>query len=300
MKFTDIAKEASALLKLGVVFMASGLMTMGAAYLVRIIVLRKVGEEAAGFYQAAWALGGIYVGFILQAMGADFYPRLTAAASDNTECNRLVNEQAEVGLLMAGPGILATLTFAPLVIQLFYSAKFEPAVEILRWNCLGMMLRVASWPMGFILLAKGARNPYFWTELLSGVVNVGLVWACVLGFGVKGTGIAFFGTYVFYWCAIYMIVRRASGFQWTAANRRIGLILLPTLIVVFSAWYVLPRVLMAALGATSTLLVGAYSLKRICTLIPPGRFPRSVRRALGILKLIPPDTNTCAGSSTLR
>ena len=300
MRFTDIAKEASALLKLGVVFMASGLMTMGAAYLVRIIVLRKVGEEAAGFYQAAWALGGIYVGFILQAMGADFYPRLTAAASDNTECNRLVNEQAEVGLLMAGPGILATLTFAPLVIQLFYSAKFEPAVEILRWICLGMMLRVASWPMGFILLAKGARNPYFWTELLSGVVNVGLVWACVLGFGVKGTGIAFFGTYVFYWCAIYMIVRRASGFQWTAANRRIGLILLPTLIVVFSAWYVLPRVLMAALGATSTLLVGAYSLKRICTLIPPGRFPRSVRRAFGILKLIPPDTNTCAGSSTLR
>jgi hypothetical protein len=33
------------------------------------------------------------------------------------ECNRLVNEQAEVGLLLAGPGVIATLTFAPLVIQ---------------------------------------------------------------------------------------------------------------------------------------------------------------------------------------
>ncbi len=57
--------------------MASGFLMMGAAYAVRIIITRKVGLDAAGFYQSAWTLGGLYVGFILQAMGADFYPRLT-------------------------------------------------------------------------------------------------------------------------------------------------------------------------------------------------------------------------------
>ena len=45
----------------------------------------------------------MYVGFILQAMGSDFYPRLTAVADDHAECNRLVNEQAQIGLLLAGP-----------------------------------------------------------------------------------------------------------------------------------------------------------------------------------------------------
>ena len=159
MKMKDVSAEISTLLKLGFVLMASGLMGMGVAYLVRIIVLRKMGEDAAGFYQAAWTLGGLYVAFILQAMGADFFPRLTAVANDRSECNRLVNEQAEVSLLLAGPGVIGTLTFAPLVIQLFYSAKFGPAVDILRWICLGMTFRVASWPMGFILLAKGARQP---------------------------------------------------------------------------------------------------------------------------------------------
>ena len=72
--------EAGALLKLGVAFNASSVLTMGAAYAIRLIVLRKVSFEAAGLYQSAWALGGLYVGFILQAMGADFYPRLTAVA----------------------------------------------------------------------------------------------------------------------------------------------------------------------------------------------------------------------------
>ena len=75
------------------------------------------------------------MGFILQAMAADFYPRLTSSAGDNTACNRLVNEQTLVGLLLAGPGVLATLTFAPLVISLFYTAKFGAAVGILRWIC---------------------------------------------------------------------------------------------------------------------------------------------------------------------
>ncbi len=76
-----VRQETSSLLKLGFAFMSSGFLMMGSAYAVRAIVLQGEGLEAAGFYQAAWTLGGLYVGMILQAMGADFYPRLTAAAT---------------------------------------------------------------------------------------------------------------------------------------------------------------------------------------------------------------------------
>ena len=154
-------KEVSDLLKLGLAFMSSGLMTMGVAYGTRITILHKLGIQATGLYQSAWILGGLYVSFVLQAMAADFYPRLTASAKNNDECNRLVNEQALVGLLLAGPGVIATLTFAPLVIALFYSAKFGAAVVILRWICLGAMLQVITWPMGFIIVAKGKPGLYF-------------------------------------------------------------------------------------------------------------------------------------------
>ena len=135
MTASQMKEEAAALLKLGFAFMASGILMMGAAYAVRIMVLRMVGLEAAGYYQAAWTLGGLYVGFILQAMGADFYPRLTAVAKDNAACNRLVNEQAQISLLLAGPGVIATLTFASVVIALFYSAEFgrgcgSPALDL--------------------------------------------------------------------------------------------------------------------------------------------------------------------------
>src|SRR5262249_46793155 len=141
-----------------------------------------------------------------------------AAANNNTECNHLVNEQAEVSLLLAGPGVLATLTFAPQLIHIFYTPKFEPSIEVLRWICLGMMLRVVSWPMGYILLAKGAKQPFFWSEFASSLVQVAFVWFGVRQFGLNGGGMAFFAGYVFYLVLIYFIVRWLSGFRWTPVN----------------------------------------------------------------------------------
>jgi antigen flippase len=283
----DVVREARALLKLGVVFMSTTLLAMGVAYLTRLIVARRIGVEAAGHYQAAWVLGGLYVGFIIQAMGADFYPRLTAVARDHAACNRLVNEQAEVGLLLAGCGVVATLTFAPLVIELFYSAKFGPAVEILRWICLGMMLRVASWPMGFILVAKGEGGLFFWTELVSNAIQVALVWAGVALFQLPGTGIAFFGMYVIYTVGIYVVVRRLTGFRWSAANRNLALRFAPLVGVVFVSWYWLPPVAATVLGAGITGLVGIYSARTLCALLPWERLPGPARVLLRWLRLAP-------------
>jgi PST family polysaccharide transporter len=282
-----VARETSALLKLGFVFMATGLMSFGVAYLVRIMVARDISLEAAGNYNAAWMLGGMYVGIVLQAMGADFFPRLTAAAADNHECNRLVNEQAEISLLLAAPGILGTLTFTPLVIQLLASVKFGPAVEILRWICLGMMLRVASWPMGFILLAKGARRLFFWSELVTGAVSLGMVWLGIHYRGLNGTGMAFAGTYLFYWLLIYFVVRSLSGFRWSAANRRIGLLHAILIAVVFAGWYYLPRPAVYAGGALIALFTGVHSLKTICTLVPLERLPRAAQRIVVLFRLNP-------------
>lgn len=287
MTASQVGQEAAALLKLGFAFMSSGLMTIGVAYVVRITLLRKVGIEATGLYQSAWTLGGLYVGFILQAMGADFYPRLTASAKDNTACNRLVNEQARVGLLLAGPGVIATLTFAPAVIALFYSAKFGAAVPILRWICLGTTLQVITWPMGFIIVAKGKRVLFFWSEVAWAIVAVGLAWICVRSFGLNGAGIAFFGSYIFHALLIYPIVRRLSGFSWSSANRHASLLFLSLIAGVFCEFYVLRLFWAAAIGTLAVVVSAAYSTRVLLKLTPLNEIPRPLRRLVLDLGLVP-------------
>lgn len=273
-----LRRETQALLKLGFAFMASGFLTMGAAYAVRIILARQVGVEATGYYQSAWTLGGLYVGFILQAMGADFYPRLTAHSKDNPASNRIVNEQTQVGLLLAGPGVLATLTFAPLVIALFYSARFHAAVDILRWICLGTLMQVISWPMGFIVLAKGRQNIFLLSDLAWTVVYVGLAWMCVRTFGLNGAGIAFFASYIFHAVLTYSIVRRLSGFRWSRENQSTGGLFLSLVALVFGGFYVLPFAWAVAIGSAGVSIGSAYSLWVLLTLLSPERLPRLVAR----------------------
>ncbi len=288
---SQVGQEAAALLKLGFAFMASGLLMSGAAYAVRLIVVRKVGFDAAGLYQSAWALGGLYIGFILQAMGADFYPRLTAIAKDNVECNRVVNEQAHVSMLLAGPGVIATLTFAPLIIALFYTPKFEGAVEILRWLCLGMTLRVISWPLGFIIVAKNVQNLLIFSELAWTVVYLGLAWVCVSSFNLKGAGIAFFGSYVFHVLMIYVIVRRLSGFRWSTANMQTSFLFIALIAVVFCSYYALPPLLAMGFGTLAVLLSGIYSIQVLLNLISLDRIPRPVLKSLQWLRLAPSSCN---------
>lgn len=288
-KVSQVGHEAAALLRLGFAFMSSALMTMGVAYAVRILVVRKVGVEATGLYQSAWTLGGLYVGIILQAMGADFYPRLTASAHDNTACNRLVNEQARVGLLLAGPGVIATLTFAPLVIALFYSSRFGHAVEVLRWICLGATLQVITWPMGFIIVAKGKQAIFFYSELAWTVVSLGLAWMCVTSFGLKGAGIAFFGSYVFHGFLTYPIVRRLSGFHWSTTNRQTGLLFFGLIAVVFCGFYVMPFFLATCVGILAVVVSGAYSIRTLVNLVAREQIPYSLRRLLAGFGLIPSD-----------
>jgi enterobacterial common antigen flippase len=288
MPWSQVRQEATALLKLGFAFMATGFLMMGAGYAIRIIVMRKAGAEAAGLYQSAWNLAGVYVGFILASMGADFYPRLTAVAKDDAECNRLVNEQAQISLLMAGPGVLATMTFAPLVIALCYSWKFMAAVGVLRWFCLGLTLQVVAWPMGFVVVAKNKQQIFFWTELAAASVQVVLGWFCIEYFGLAGAGMAFFGLYVWHSLLIFWIVRRLSGFRWSAANRKLNLLFLPLIGVVFGGFYLLPFWLATTVGTLAALLSGIYSLRALLKLAPLVRLPLRVRKVLAGLRLMPP------------
>jgi PST family polysaccharide transporter len=285
LRWAEVRRESGALLGLGLAFMASGLIMMASAYGVRLIVLRHDGLDAAGYYQAAWTLGGLYVGFVLQAMGADFYPRLVALIHDDARSNQVVNEQAQVSLLLAGPGMAATLTLASLVLSVFYSSAFGEAAETLRWVCLGMTLRVVTWPMGFIIVARGDQRLFFITELAWGLVSVGLAWMLVSRYGHRGAGMAFFGSYVFHALMLYPIVRSLSGFRWSVATARSVVVFGVSVAAVFMAFQWWPTAWALATGALVTLASTVYSLRELLRLASPQHLPASLRRLLGALRM---------------
>lgn len=273
-----ISTEAHKLLKLGLAFVATGLMSTGALFLIRAFVTHEEGVIGTGQFQAASALATIYIGFVLQAMGTDFYPRLTAIANNNRRCNQLVNEQTEVSILLGLPGILGTLAFAPWIVRLFYSDRFDQAAQILYWQLPGIFLQVNSWPIGFILLAKERALAFFLTDLAAYSVYVTLAWFGLRWYGLPGTGMAYLGLYLFHWVMIYFVARRVSGFRLSPECVRLSGFGLATLVLTLWARWKLPEPWSTITGALLAILAALYCLMILVRLVGSDKVTGWLRR----------------------
>lgn len=261
-RLPEMSREWRVMVTLGFAFMLSGLVTTLGHLAARTLVQRELGAEALGQIQAAWAIGMTYLGFVLGAMGADYYPRLTAAIRDPATATRLVNEQTEVALLLCAPVLLAMLGLAPWVINLLYSAEFGPAVEILRWQLLGDIPKVMSWPLGFVILAYGAGKTFVLTESLGmGVFVLGVLIGLPM-IGVTATGVAFLALYVAHLPLVWLLSRRMIGFRWTRAVKAQALLVMAAAVAVDIAarW---SDLLGAALGLGLAVIMGLWALMRL-------------------------------------
>jgi antigen flippase len=215
MTWRETLAETHGFVQLGFVMMWSGLLVSAVTYLTIILITQHEGTQAVGLYSAAFALSGVFVSFVLTAMGADYFPRLVGLAGDPSAMNRLVNEQTEIGLLLAVPGLLVTLVLAPWIIQIFYTREFIPAVELLRWFVLGCLGRVISWPLGFVMLALGKSRWFFLTETMFNMLHLGLIAAALSIFGLKGVAMVFPVLYIGYTVTVLGVAFGLTKFCWT-------------------------------------------------------------------------------------
>lgn len=277
MSWRQSLQAAGGMVRLGLVFMWNGLLGSLVAYCTRVLITQQIDLAAVGIFSAAFALSGMFVNFVLQAMGADYYPRLTAVAGDRSAMNRLVNEQTEIGLLLAVPGLLATLCLAPWIVRLFYTVEFLPAVELLQWFVLGCLGRVISWPLGFIMLALGKGRWFFVTETLFNGLHMALIAAGLLVMGIEGVALAFFILYLLYIATVYWVGHRLTAFRWSSGVQRMLIVLLTIVALSFVAARLVPLWPATVLGLVSSLVATVICLRGLVKRI--GQEHRIVRAA---------------------
>lgn len=183
--------EGKNMLIMGFMISLSGLIGLGTAYIVRIYISNHGGLADVGLYTAGFAIINTYVGLIFNAMGTEYYPRLSAVAHSNELSKQTINQQTEITLLILAPIVMVFLVFIQWAVILLYSYKFIAVDTMLHWAALGMFFRATSWPLGFFILAKGAGKLYFWNAIFGEALFLILN---ILGYklgGLTGLGISF-------------------------------------------------------------------------------------------------------------
>jgi PST family polysaccharide transporter len=208
--------QAKGMIFVGLAFCWNGVSGMLVQLAIRSEIIRGHGIEANGIFQSAWALSGMFSGFIISAMATDFLPRLTEVCDNSSEANRYINEQTEMGMLMVLPGLVGTISLAPFVLQLLYSSKFLAAATLLPWLGLGVFGQMICWPIGWISGAKGLKRWIITIETVSNIIRLLLSVAAIRWFGIKGLAISvpILNFFVFLPMTFWM-GHRLTGFRWS-------------------------------------------------------------------------------------
>lgn len=253
--------KARGMVQLGVSLMWSALMTTIVSYITNALITDHIGLAAVGINSAAFTLSGMFVNFVLNAMGADYYPRLASLSHDKEAMNSLVNEQTEIGLLLAMPGLLVTLSLAPWVIHVFYSVEFLPAVSLLQWFALGCLIRVVQWPMGFLQLVFLKGRWFLMTQTFLNTIHLVLIWQGIALFGIEGVAIAFFGLYVISLVVIHRVASHLTGFKWGSSCRKLLLFVGPVVAMTFVVARFLPLWLSTTIGIAASFISSVGCLR---------------------------------------
>lgn len=237
------------LLHLGVAFIITALVSTGLDMLTRVVVVHMFGLHAAGIYQAAWTISGTFSGVVLAAVGADFFPRLAAVIQDERPASRLVNRQLELGVLLSLPILLTALAFAPLIMRILYSAEFVGGSEVLRWLMVAVFLKVLSWPVGFVPLAKRTMRWVLLSQAVLVLVQVPLLFWLGARQGLIGAAQASVIALLVQGLFLMWTARQLVGFAWTAPVRQLILIAFGLV----AAEFLCPRLI----GGGASIVVGA-------------------------------------------
>ncbi|MCZ4224374.1 O-antigen translocase [Pedobacter rhodius] len=235
-------KDGLGMAKLGFFIVVNGFVATLSMYIIRKIIISHLSLTSVGFFQAVWTISTVYINVLLHAMLADYFPRLTMLQNDNQASNKLINQQLEVTLLIGTPMLIGMIVMAPIGLNILYSASFDVAVPILRWQMAGSFFTLLSWPLGVLYLSKNEGWYCVISESLRQLFYISFVYFAWKYFGFNSLGIGFLLAGVVNVIFVYFSLKKISGFKFSLINIKFiiifgtAVISILSLCLLFNGW----------------------------------------------------------------
>lgn len=260
-EWRQVGRDMLAMIRLGIPLMLGGLVAPLGLLSVRALVVDHLGPVRLGEFTAAWTISVTYLAVVLQAMGSEYFPRLSEKIGDVAATRTHVDRQTEISLLLALPILLAMQAAAPLVLNLLYSSQFTAGSAMLRWLIVADVLKLASWPMAFLILAQGRGVTFMLLEIATAAILPAITWVLIGQYGIFGIGIAYFVMYGFYLIATLSFAWSSIGFPWGKTSIQLvcwGVVM--TTLTGLSASY--SGILGSAVAVMATAVVAVVAMRR--------------------------------------
>ena len=171
---------------------------------IRSLLVEHSGVELASYWEGYSRLSIFMSGLAISSISLYYLPKLVEA-NTGQEMFKVVLWGVKFLFALALPAMILIFLFGSDIILLLYTTNFLEAIFLLKWELLGTFLKLLSFTVSFIMVAKKLTRVFVLSELISGLVFFVLSVLLVEMYGVVGASIAYAGTYLMYllWVVIY-------------------------------------------------------------------------------------------------
>ena len=196
-------------------YTAMALTSAATVPLTHIFIRKHLGEtlgwEAAGYWEAMWRFSAAYLMLVTSTLSVYYLPRLA-----ELKTGRDIKREILLGykIILPAAVVCASLVYLirHFIIQVLFSDAFRYVEVLFFWQLIGDTLKIASWLLAFVMVAKAKVKLYIVTELVFSALFYGLIYNLTPFFGLEAAAISHAIVYFIYLLTMYWAVVRQESF----------------------------------------------------------------------------------------
>lgn len=173
---------------------------------VRTYLAARFTWEQVGYWQAVSKVSEAYLLFITMAIGVYYLPKISAITNRmafEAELRDAYRHIMPVVVILA----LAVYILRHWVTTFLFSPSFVNAEILYGPQLIGDVIKIASWILSYIMLARAMTAAFLFSELFFSASYVGLVYLLTWRFGLVGAMYAFAANYAVYFVFAAIVIR---------------------------------------------------------------------------------------------
>ena len=175
--------------------------------IIREYIGKNLGWDSAGYWQGVWYISTLYLMLVTTTLSVYYLPRLSEI-QDNAELKKEIFNGYKIILPIVILVSFMIFFLREYLIYIAFSEKFMPMMELFAWQLIGDVIKIASWLLGYLLVAKAMAKVFIYTEILFSVLFLVFSVIFVDIFGLVGITYAYSLNYFLHLIMMIFIFRK--------------------------------------------------------------------------------------------
>ena len=173
---------------------------------IRDFIIRHISIESAGYWQGITRISDLYLTFITTTLSMYYLPRLSEL-NKKEDIKREVLKGFAFILPLAMASALTIFLLRGLIVKTLLAKTFLPMLPLFQMQLIGDVLKISSWLLAYLLIAKAMTKIFIITEIAFGASLYVLTRIFVIKMGVVGATYAFALNYFIYFFVMLFIFK---------------------------------------------------------------------------------------------